>query len=532
MTEECFDYVVIGAGSAGCAVANRLSADPGRSVLLLEAGPRDLNPFLKIPAGISKIYVHKTLNWGYSTEPQEQLDGRSIYWPRGKTLGGSSSINGMIYIRGQPQDYDAWEAEGCEGWGWRDVLQVYKEIEHHEDGASDWHGGDGELHITRARFRHPTGDLFLQACKAAGFPITPDFNGVDQHGAGEYQFTIRGGVRASSASAFLGPARGRPNLRILTGAQAERIVFVGKRATGVVVNHAGRSRTIGAGEVILSAGALNSPQLLMLSGIGPADHLHEVGIDVIHDLPGVGQNLHDHALVQCLAETRADLSINRQMRGPRLVPEVVRYLVQRSGLLTIGASQLAAFLKSDPALARPDIQIMFKPYTIEMSPSERIVPGAQPGWTLAASPLRPTSRGWLKLRNADWRTPPVMQPKFLDTEQDRALMVAGIRIMRRIMSAAPIADVAHETLPGLDVASDEALLAYARANTNSVYHPVGTCRMGGDERAVVDPALRVRGIEGLRVADASIIPSIVSGNTNAVSIMIGAKAGETIRAGR
>ena len=530
LAQEYFDYVLVGAGSAGCALANRLSADSKRSVLLLEAGPRDLNPFLKIPAGISKIFVHKTLNWGYMTEPQEQLESRRIYWPRGKTLGGSSAINGLIYVRGQSQDYDDWEAAGCNGWGWRDILPVYKRLEHHEDGASEWHGGAGELHITRARYRHPAGEMFLEACEAAGFPRTPDFNGASQYGAGDYQFTIRDGFRASSASAFLRPARGRPNLHILTNTQAERIVFKGKQATGLVVNHHGESRTIGAGEVILCAGALNSPQLLMLSGVGPADHLREHGIDVVHELPGVGQNLHDHALVQHQAETAPDLSINRQMRGIRLVPQVIRYLANRKGLLTIGASQLAAFLKSDEALTRPDIQLMFKPYTIEMSPDEKIVPGARPGWTTAASPLRPTSRGWLKLRSADWRDAPAMQPNFLDTAEDRALMVAGIRIMRRVFAHPPLADVARETLPGGDLQSDGDLLAFARSNTNSVYHPVGTCRMGMGDEAVVDPSLRVRGMTNLRVVDASIMPSIVSGNTNAASIMIGVKAGESIRA--
>ena len=499
-------------------------------MLLLEAGPRDLNPFLKIPAGISKIFVHKTLNWGYMTEPQEQLDGRQIYWPRGKTLGGSSAINGLIYVRGQSQDYDDWEAAGCSGWGWRDVLPVYKRLEHHEDGASEWHGGSGELHVTRARYRHPASEMFLEACEAAGFPRTPDFNGASQYGAGDYQFTIRNGFRASSASAFLGPAKRRPNLHMLTNTQAERIVFEGKQATGLVVNHHGESRTIGANEVILCAGALNSPQLLMLSGVGPADHLREHGIDVVHDLPGVGQNLHDHTLVQHQAETAPDLSINRQMRGIRLVPQVIRYLANRKGLLTIGASQLAAFLKSDEALTRPNIQLMFKPYTIEMSPDKKIVPGARPGWTTAASPLRPTSRGWLKLRSADWRDAPAMQPNFLDTAEDRALMVAGIRIMRRVFAHPPLADVARETLPGGDLQSDEDLLAFARSNTNSVYHPVGTCRMGMGDEAVVDPSLRVRGMTNLRVVDASIMPSIVSGNTNAASIMIGAKAGESIRA--
>ena len=529
MSQPDFDCVIVGAGSSGCALANRLSADPRIRVLLIEAGPRDLSPFLKIPAGISKVYVHPTLNWGYMTEPQAQLDGRTIYWPRGRTLGGSSSINGMIYIRGQAQDYDEWEAAGNPGWGWKDVLRVYKGLERHEDGESEWHGGKGELSVTRPRFRHASGDAFLQACEAAGYPLTHDFNGADQHGADYYQFTIAGGIRASSASAFLAPVKRRANLEIWTEAQAQRILLEGRQVAGLVVNRRGVSHTVRAREVVLSAGALNSPQLLMLSGIGPADQLRELGIEIALDLPGVGQNLHDHLLVQHIAGVAAHHSINRQMGGVRLVPEVLRYVVARSGLLTIGASQVAAFVKSDPGLDRPDLQIMFKPYTIEMSPTQRIVPGAVPGWTTAASPLRPKSRGWLRLKSANWRDAPVMQPNFLDREEDRALMVAGIRVMRQIFSHDPLASMSRETLPGPDAQSNEDLLGFVRLNAASVFHPVGTCKMGTGTDAVVDARLRVRGINGLRVADASIMPAIVSGNTNAASMMIGAKAGVMIR---
>ena len=525
---EHYDHIIVGAGSAGCVLANRLSADPRKSVLLLEAGPPDYNPFLKIPAGISKVYVHPRLNWGYMTEAEPQLNGRRIYWPRGKTLGGSSSINGMIYIRGQARDYDDWEAAGNPGWGWKDVLPLYREMERHEDGASEWHGGNGPLAISHPRFRHTMSDAFLAGCEAAGYPLTGDFNGADQEGAGYYDFTIRNGIRSSSASAFLAPAKNRSNLTILTGAQVQRILFNGRQSRGVIASHRGRNRTFRASEVILCGGAINSPQLLMLSGIGPAEQLRAFGIEVVHDLPGVGRNLHDHLLVQHLAEVAPQHSINRQMRGPRLVPEVLRYLLRRDGLLTIGASQAAAFLKTDATLDRPDIQLMFKPYTIEMSPSEKIVPGSIPGWTTAASPLRPKSRGWLELRSADWREQPAMQPNFLDHPDDARLMVEGVRIMRRIFATAPLAQVAREMLPGADLQSDDELLEFVRRNAGSVFHPVGTCRMGVDAQAVVDPRLKVAGIEGLRVADASIMPSIVSGNTNAASMMIGAMAGKII----
>lgn len=525
-----YDHIIVGAGSAGCVLANRLSADPKRRVLLLEAGPPDLNPFLHIPAGISKTYVHPTLNWGYMTEPDPELAGRRIYWPRGRTLGGSSAINGMIYIRGQPQDYDGWAARGCTGWGWQDVLPLYRELERHEDGESAWYGGKGELAISHPHFRHAASDAFIAACREAGHPVTPSFNGADQHGAGYYEFTIARGLRASSAAAFLKPVRHRRNLTVLTGAQARRILFDGKKACGLAFQHRGAERQVNASEVILSAGAIGSPHLLLLSGIGPAAQLADHGIGVVHDLPGVGENLHDHLLVQQLVEVPDGASINREMRGPRLLPHILRYLWGRKGLLTIGASQAAAFLKSDPALDRPDIQLMFKPYTIEMSPTARIVPGARPGWTTAASPLRSKSRGWLRLASADPATPPRMHPNLLGHEEDRRLAVEGLRIIRRIFATASLRD-ASETIPGPGVTSDDALMDFVRTHAGSMFHPVGSCKMGTGPDDVVDPDLRVRGVEGLRVADASIMPAIVSGNTNAASIMIGAMAAKRILAG-
>lgn len=521
---DFYDYVIIGAGSAGCVLANRLSANPRNSVLLLEAGPTDRNPFLHIPAGISKTYVHPTLNWGFMTERDPALGNRQVYWPRGRTLGGSSAINGMIYIRGQQRDYDDWQAAGCTGWGWDDVFPVFKSLERHEDGASAWYGGDGELAISHPRFHHPSSDLFIEACRKAGYPTTDSFNGPDQNGAGYYEFTIGKGLRASSATAFLRPARNRPNLRVLTEAQADRILFDGKRAAGVQFTQDGTAQTARAGEVILSAGAINSPHLLMLSGVGPAAQLRSLGIEVVHDLPGVGENLHDHVLVQHLAQVPAGRSINREMRGPRLLPHIAAYVANRSGLLTIGASQAAAFLKSDPSADRPDIQLMFKPYTIEMSPNARIVPGAVPGWTTGASPLRSRSRGWIRLKSADPRAAPLMHPNLLGDEEDLRLAVEGLKIIRAIFRSDPLASMARETLPGADRRSDEELREFVRSHAGSMFHPVGSCRMGTDGMAVVDPDLRVCGIEGVRVADASIMPAIVSGNTNAAATMIGAMA--------
>jgi len=524
---ESYDYVIIGAGSAGCVLANRLSADPRKQVLLLEAGPADHNPFIHIPAGISKTFIHPTLNWGYKTEPDPELESREVYWPRGKTLGGSSAINGMIYIRGQAQDYDDWQAAGCTGWSWKDVLPIFRGLERHEDGASAWHGGDGELAISHPRFEHPASQQFIDACRAAGHPATPDFNGSDQHGAGFYNFTINKGIRASSATAFLRPIRKRGNLTVLTRAHAERLLFDGKCVTGLCFMYRGTRRSVKAGEVIVSAGAINSPQLLLLSGIGPAEQLKSLGIDVTHDLPGVGENLHDHLLIQHLAEVPEAHSINRQMQGWRLFPQVLRYLALRDGLLTIGASQAAAFLKSDPSLDRPDIQLMFKPYTLEML-EDKIRPASRPGWTTAASPLRSKSRGWLRLKSADPHVPPMMHPNLLGHEYDRHLAVMGLKIIRDIFASPPFASIARETVPGTNVQSDEDLLRFVRSAAGSMYHPVGTCRMGTDPLAVVDSQLRVRGIRGLRVADASVMPQIVSGNTNAATIMIGAKAAQMI----
>lgn len=531
MPGEYYDYIIIGAGSSGCVLANQLSMDSRKTVLLLEAGPRDWNPFLHIPAGISKTYVHPTLNWGYHTKADPELDGRQIYWPRGRTLGGSSAINGMIYIRGQREDYDGWASSGCAGWGWKDVLPIFKKLERHEDGASEWHGGSGNLAISHPRFRHPSSELFLAACEAAGHPRNNDFNGADQHGAGFYEFTINRGIRASSASAFLRPARNRPNLTVLTSALAEKILFEGKQACGLTFIRNTVRKSVRAGEIILSAGAINSPQLLLLSGIGPAQQLKSLGIDVICDLPGVGENLHDHLLVQQLAEVPPQSSINSQMRGIRLLPHILRYLIRRDGLLTIGASQAAAFIKSTPELDRPDIQLMFKPYTIEMSPTARIQPGKTPGWTTAASPLRSRSRGWLRLKSADPYQAPAMHPNLLGDEHDRQLAVAGLKIIRRIFETAPLASLTKEIAPGPQVQSDDEILAFVRGNAGSMFHPVGSCKMGIDAMAVVDPQLRVHGISGVRVADASVMPAIVSGNTNAACIMIGMKAGEVIRNG-
>jgi choline dehydrogenase len=519
-----YDYIIIGAGSAGCVLANRLSANPSTRVLLLEAGPADRNIFLKIPAGVSQLYVNPALNWGYFTEPEPNLNGRRLYWPRGKTLGGSSAINGMIYVRGQPVDYDTWSRLGNPGWSWQDVLPLFKRIEHNERGADAWHGDSGELYVTDARYRHPTSEAFIKAAQACGTPPSADFNGISQLGVGFYQFTIRGGVRHSSATAFLAPALKRPNLRIETGACAERIVFEGSRAVGVVYHCRGEARRVEAREIVLSGGAINSPQLLMLSGVGKAEHLRDHDIGVVCDLPGVGGNLQDHLYIHHIVETEPKHSINRAMRGWRLFPAAMRYLLLRDGLFTIAASQAAAFVKSAAQIPTPDLQIMFKPYTLEISPHESIVPAEAPGLTTAVTPLRPLSRGILRLKTPNFRDAPAIFPNYLAEAADRDAMIAGLRLIRRIFAAPPLSHMATENKPGAAMDSDEALLRFVRAEAQSMFHPVGTCKMGDDPAAVVDSRLRVRGLTGLRVADASIMPTIVSGNTNAASIMIGEKA--------
>jgi choline dehydrogenase len=524
-----YDHVIVGAGSAGCVLANRLSADPHARVLLLEAGPRDRNIFLKIPAGISRVYVHDRLNWGYSTEPEPNLGGRSLYWPRGKTLGGSSAINGMIYIRGQAEDFDRWAQLGNSGWDWNSVLPLFKRLECNDRGADAFHGDAGELHVTDPRFRHPTSQAFIEAARAAGVPFCPDFNGATQLGVNFYQFTIRNGVRHSSATAFLQPVRRwRTNLTVHTGAHVTKLEFRHGRVAAVTYSDGSGQRRVGAGEVILCAGAINSPQLLMLSGIGPASQLRGAGIPVIADVPGVGENLQDHLYVQHLSTTADSRSVNRSMRGWRLLPAALRYITRRDGLLTLAASQAAAFVKSSAELSRPDLQIMFKPYTLQMSPDAAIVPDPVPGLSTLVCPLRPGSRGALRLRNADPRAAPLLYPNYLSDAADLRKMIEGLRQIRQIFAARPMANIAREADPGDTVDSDAALAEFVRAKAQSMFHPVGTCKMGTDALAVVDSRLRVRGVQGLRVADASIMPEIVSGNTNAASIMIGEKAADLI----
>jgi len=523
------DYIIVGAGSAGCVLANRLSADPRKRVVLLEAGPASRNPWLRVPAGMVKLFSHATLNWRYSTEPEPELRGRRLYWPRGKTLGGSSAINGMGYVRGNPADYDQWRQLGCVGWDWDGVLPYFRAIERREGPPDPWHGSDGDLSVAAPRTHHPVSFRFLESANAVGIPSTDDFNGERQEGAGFYEFSIDRGLRHSSANAFLDPIRNRSNLTIVCEAHAECLLFDGRRATGVRYRQDGKSIDVRARQVIVSGGAVNSPHLLMVSGIGPGADLRSKGIGVVIDAPGVGRNLQDHLYVHHLSRVRAGWSSNDALRWPGLIREVADYAFRRRGALALGASQAGAFLRSDDRLDRPDLQLMFKAYSLGFGPTGQIVPSTIPGVTTSISQVRPLSRGRIELASADPFEAPRIHANYLSEGADVNAMVTGLRWVRRIFSAAPIADIVEaEEAPGAARQSDADLLDFIRDQAQSMYHPVGTCHMGGNPDSVVDSRLRVRGIDGLRVADASIMPTIIAGNTNAPSIMIGAKASAMI----
>lgn len=538
------DYVIVGAGSAGCVLAARLSEGGKFKVVLLEAGgddrpTRNLSQFasnlmIHIPVGYSSTLKDPKVNWLYATEPDPGTGGRSHVWPRGKVLGGSSSINGLLYIRGQHADYDGWRQLGCAGWGWDDVAPYFRRAQHQERGACDWHATGGPLNVSDVTTKHPVSDAVIQACEQAGIPRNNDVNAGSQEGATYYQLTVKNGQRCSAAVAYLHPAMNRPNLQVETNALAGRILFEGKRAVGVEFRQNGQRRVVMArAEVILAGGAINSPQLLQLSGVGPGELLKRHGIEVVADLPGVGENLQDHYVMSVRYRLKAGVvSVNEQSKGGRLAGEALKYLFQRKGLLTLSAAHIAAFCKSRPDLAGPDIQFHILPATMDLEKlvnEQKMELEAAPGLTIAPCQLRPESRGHIRIKSPDPSVYPAIFANYLADPLDQEVAVAGLKWARKIGEAPALAPyVDHEMDPGAAVASDAQLLEFARLAGSTIYHPVGTCQMGHGPMAVVDDQLRVRGLEGLRVVDASVMPRLVSGNTNAPTIMIAEKASDMI----
>jgi len=523
-----FDYVVIGGGSAGCVLANRLSASGAFRVLLLEAGGEDRNPWIHIPIGYGKLFKNAKLNWLYESEPEPELNGRRIVQPRGKVLGGSSSINGLVYIRGQKEDFDHWRQLGNVGWSYEDVLPFFRRAEDQQRGADDFHGAGGPLSVSDQREPHVLCDAFIAAAEQMGFPRNEDFNGARQEGAGYFQTTSRRGRRCSAAAGYLRPARRRPNLRVLTEAPSLKVLVENSEATGVVFAHQGETwRAHASGEVILAAGAIASPPLLQLSGIGPGDLLRRHGVPVLLDLPGVGEDLQDHLQARLVYRCTQPITLNDDVASPvRTLGIGLRYALWRTGPLAISAGYAGGFFRTDPRVATPDVQAHFITFsTTKMG--DKLHPFS--GFTASICQLRPESRGHVRITSADPAARPAIQLNYLAAETDRRTMVAGLKLLRGIMQAPALKPfIASEHEPGPGCASDDDLLRYIRVRSSTIYHPTCTCRMGEDARAVVDARLRVHGVGRLRVIDGSVMPSLVSGNTNAAIIMIAEKGADMI----
>jgi choline dehydrogenase-like flavoprotein len=523
-----FDYIIVGAGSAGCVLANRLTESGRHRVLLLEAGGHDRHIWIHIPLGYGKLFDNAKVNWLYKTEPEPELNNRQIIQPRGKVLGGSSSINGLLYVRGQHEDYDHWRQLGNTGWGFTDVLPYFRRAEDQARGADDFHGVGGPLAVSDVCEPHPLCEAFIDAAQRAGVPRNDDFNGAAQEGARYFQLTAKNGRRWSTAVGYLRPARRRRNLAIASNALASRVLFSGRGAIGVQYLQHGAVRTAYAdAEVIVAGGAFNSPQLLQLSGLGPAKVLRDLGVEVIADMPGVGADLQDHLQIRMQYRCTEPITMNdvinhwRHRYGAGL-----RYIMSRKGLLTIGAGYAGAFLRTRPELATPDVQIHFLIFSAEAAGA---VLHAFPGFMASVCQLRPESRGFVRIKSSDPSVPPAIQPRYLSARNDCDTVVAGMKALRRIMNEPAMRRyIAEERAPGSHCASDEDLLAFARDTGTTVYHPTSTCRMGPDPSAVVDERLRVRGFERLRVIDASIMPAVVSGNTNAAAVMIGEKGADMV----
>ncbi len=526
-----FDYIVTGAGSAGAVVASRLSESGRFRVLLLEAGPPDTNPWIHIPLGFAKTFVDPKVNWKFESAPQARLDNRQLYLPRGKTLGGTSSINGMVYIRGNHADYDEWRQRGCEGWDWDSVLPFFKKAENQERGADAFHGTGGPLRVSDQPSRFELADAVLSAAEQAGIPRNPDFNGANQEGCGYYQTTTGDRRRWSTAKAYLQPAKGRANLVIQTGAHATRVLIENNRAVGVEYRLADGVRQARArAEVIVSGGAYGSPQLLQLSGLGPAEHLRDMGIDVVRDMPAVGSNLHDHFNTYLSWRCSRPITMNDLENSLfRKAVAGVRYALFRSGPMASNGIHAGLFTRTDPRLERPDLQINLLEWSTVERTKDRVIPHPFPGFTLAPVHLRPDGRGTVRLGSRDPLAPPVVNFDFLRTDYDLRAVTTGIRLARKIVEQPALRPYVMEELqPGPQAVTDDDIAAFVRQTGISNHHPSSSCAMGHGSNTVVDPRLRVHGIDALRVADASIMPTVVAGNTNAPSIMIGEKAAAMI----
>ena len=522
-----YDFIVIGAGSAGCVLANRLSANPDNNVLLLEAGGSDINPWIHVPVGYFKTMHNPSTDWCYMTEPDEGINNRRLQWPRGKVLGGSSSLNGLLYVRGQAEDYDRWEALGNKGWSFKDVLPYFKKSEDQERGADKFHGVGGMLKVSDLRLRRPIADFFIKAAEQIGIPLNPDYNGESQEGVGYFQQTAYKGFRWSTARGFLRPAMKRSNLTVITRAHTNRILFEGTRASGVEYQKKGVVHQVKANkEVILAAGAIGSPQILQLSGIGNKELLDKHQIPVVKELAGVGQNLQDHLQIRLVFKTSQD-TLNDELNSYFKQFKVgLQYIFNRTGPLTLAASQVAIFTKSDPSVERPDIQFHMQPLSAD-KPGDGVHPFS--AFTASVCQLRPHSSGHIEIKSRNPLDHPEIHPNYLSDERDHKVAIASVKVARNISEAPALKPyILDEYVPGRKFQTDEELLDAARQYSQTIYHPTSTCKMGHDEMAVVNDRLQVHGIEGLRVIDASIMPEIVSGNTNAPAIMIAEKGADMI----
>lgn len=528
---ETYDYIIVGAGSAGAVLANRLTEDGRTKVLLVEAGKAS-HPYSRLPVSFGLLIDHPDANWRFRSEPEPGTNNREIPVPRGKLLGGSSSINGLVYVRGQPLDYDTWAQMGNRGWSWDDIAPVFKRMESYEQAEDPTRGRDGPLRISVVPDKNPLYDAIFAAAQQAGYRRTADYNAYDQEGVGKTQATIGRGRRMSTAYCYLAPAMKRPNLEIVTDALTEKVILEGRRCTGIVYETGGRKVEARAGKaVILSAGAVNTPQLLELSGIGRPSVLQAAGITVQHELAAVGENFRDHIAGRIVWKVKVPgVSYNDRARGLGLAREIVKYLAVGGGFLSLPSAPIVAFLKTRPDLETPDVQFHFVPYSVKNAKERKLQ--TFPSMTVACYQLRPESLGSIHVRSSDPKAQPAIRFNFLHDPIDQQAMVGGFRMMRRIIGS-PALDPyrGEEFSPGRDVETDDQILGWMRAYSETAYHPIGTCRMGPGPNAVVDDRLRVHGIEGLRIADASIFPTMPSGNTNAASIMVGERASELIRAG-